>query len=191
MEIDEDNMAAGSSGIQQRTTGQMTREEQDRRLKDLEAQKVRLLKELEIKTAMEQVALLQRRLEGEEPAVAEEPPAGSKRHHSADGDESSKRSKSSSGRKMREPEVYRGQSRKALDTFVTVMEDGFALRPDAYPTDRDKVLFAVSRMEGTVRDQWRRRCESPAYTQVSWNEFVTFLRDCLESPHNRSRTAYS
>lgn len=69
--------------------------------------------------------------------------------------------------------------------FIRSCQTQFRRSPADFPTDEDKVLYAMEYLEGAPRDAWYRVDENRQDVDYSWPEFVKFLRDLIIDPMNR------
>jgi len=90
--------------------------------------------------------------------------------------------------RLKEPEPFKGKTLKEAREFIRSLELVFALAPDAYPEDSEKVLYGVMFLAGEAREQWHHENNLDQRDSYTWNAFKTFVVDAVEDPANRALT---
>ena len=96
------------------------------------------------------------------------------------------RSGPSSKPRLREPETFQGKTLKEARDFVRSLELVFALAPDAYRSDREKVLYGVMFLAGEPRENWHHDHSVAELEDYTWMDFKSFVLDAVEDPANRT-----
>ncbi|KAI9756670.1 MAG: hypothetical protein M4579_003759 [Chaenotheca gracillima] len=78
------------------------------------------------------------------------------------------------------PVTFSGDTLEALKQFRRHCELQFRLDKDGYDMDTNKVLFAMSRLEGHAAEAWEREEEVRGLDNSTWEEFTAFLRQLVE-----------
>lgn len=86
---------------------------------------------------------------------------------------------------LREPRPYQGKTLKEARSFLKDLEVIFALAPDAYPTDQQKVLYGVMFLAGEPDETWHHRYRVDSLEGYTWEQFRQFVQDAVDDPVNR------
>ncbi|KAK1637580.1 hypothetical protein BDP81DRAFT_393288 [Colletotrichum phormii] len=90
---------------------------------------------------------------------------------------------------------YTGKSARDLQSFLFDCYYRFDLWAQQMKSDRDRVAYAVSCLQGNVKTSWmhyifdRRRDVGFTMDQITWAELETFLQDNLSDPASRGVAA--
>jgi hypothetical protein len=88
--------------------------------------------------------------------------------------------------RLREPETFKGKTLKEARDFIRSLELVFALAPDAYGMEREKILYGVMFLAGEPRETWHQNNSVQQLDSYSWEDFKSFVLDAVEDPVNRS-----
>lgn len=88
--------------------------------------------------------------------------------------------------RLKEPEVFRGKTLKEAGEFMQSLELVFALAPESYRGDREKVLYGVMYLAGEPRETWHHNHNLTELGSYSWSDFKRFVLDAVEDPANRT-----
>lgn len=92
----------------------------------------------------------------------------------------------SSRPRLREPETFKGKTLKEARDFIRSLELVFALAPEAYPIETEKVLYGVIFLAGEPRETWHQNNPVSQAEVYSWADFNAFVLNVVEDPVNRS-----
>jgi hypothetical protein len=84
--------------------------------------------------------------------------------------------------RFRDPKPYKGESLKEATMFIKGLKTRFKLDRRAFATDEKKVLYGVTWLSGDPETTWAEGGDDDA----TWEEFETFVFDCVADPVNRS-----
>jgi hypothetical protein len=88
--------------------------------------------------------------------------------------------------RLKEPESFKGKTLKEARDFIRSLELVFALAPDAYQSDRERVLYGVMFIAGEPRETWHHNNSVDRLDDYVWDDFKKFVLDAVEDPVNRS-----
>jgi hypothetical protein len=88
--------------------------------------------------------------------------------------------------RLREPDTFKGKTLKEARDFIRSLELVFALAPDAYSGDQEKVLYGVMFLAGEPRETWHQNHSVSDLDGYLWDDFKSFVLDAVEDPVNRS-----
>lgn len=88
--------------------------------------------------------------------------------------------------RLREPDTFKGKTLKEARDFIRSLELVFALAPEAYQTEQEKVLYGVMFLAGEPRETWHQNNSVSHLEAYSWADFNVFVLDAVEDPVNRS-----
>jgi hypothetical protein len=86
-------------------------------------------------------------------------------------------------------EKYKGKTAREWRNWIDSAETAFQLAPNYFKTDRIRILWAVSSLEGTPRDAWTSKKEKLDLENYTWDEFKEFFHDLVDDPINRNLVA--
>jgi hypothetical protein len=84
------------------------------------------------------------------------------------------------------PDTYNGKSLHALREYVRRCETAFRLRPESYPDDARRVLYASQFLTGESAEAWLRLESENGEDNTTWEQYTTFLRDLQQDPITRA-----
>ena len=87
---------------------------------------------------------------------------------------------------LKEPNTFKGKTLKEAYNFIQSLELVFALLPNTYQEDREKVLYRVMFFASELRKTWHQNysvSELASYTQAN---FLVFVQDAVKDPINYS-----
>jgi hypothetical protein len=87
---------------------------------------------------------------------------------------------------LREPDTFKGKTLKEAQDFIRSLELVFALAPDAYGGEEEKILYGVMFLAGEPRETWYQNHSVSEMDGYLWNDFKSFVFDAVEDPVNRS-----
>ncbi|KAM0708837.1 hypothetical protein Q7P35_005490 [Cladosporium inversicolor] len=88
--------------------------------------------------------------------------------------------------RLKEPDTFKGKTLKEAREFIRSLELVFALAPEAYSLEREKILYGVMFLAGEPRETWHQNHSVQDLEGYSWEAFTTFVFDAVEDPVNRS-----
>lgn len=88
--------------------------------------------------------------------------------------------------RLREPDTFKGKTLKEARDFIRSLELVFALAPEAYQSENEKVLYGVMFLAGEPRETWHQNHAVSHLETYSWADFNAFVLDAVEDPVNRS-----
>lgn len=147
-----------------------------------------LQQEIEIAAMEQQLAVLRRRRRH----GAATPAASEVGEDGAAGDQALSASASHAHRglsnrpRLREPNTFKGKTLKEARDFVRSLELVFALAPDVYQYDRERVLYGVMFLAGEPSETWHHNHSVDALGDYQWCDFKRFVFDAVEDPANRT-----
>jgi hypothetical protein len=146
-----------------------------------------LQQEVEIEALEQQLATLRRRRD------AGFTPGGSDPNDDGDAESQAPSARSSHGHRgltnrprLREPDTFKGKTLKEARDFIRSLELVFALAPDAYQHDRERVLYGVMFLAGEPRETWHHGHSVDQLDGYLWDDFKRFVLDAVEDPVNRT-----
>ena len=182
---------------------------EQRAVRELEAERNRLLAQERIRILQEEIDVLRRRNTAE--AVTPTPPPVSPvdleeglnsypppvpgsvtsratttlliRKRSASNDAGPRATKRTP--KMEKIDPYYGKNIREHREFQTALKLAFRLAPDAFLDDNTKIAFSLQYVKGDNRTLWLQHEEEHPERQFTWDEFMSFLLDNIKSPMNR------
>jgi hypothetical protein len=162
-------------------------EEQARRVR---RRRDMLQQELEIVAMEQQLDVLRRQRDaghtpGVTPGQYEDSRAGSAAGSIAGSTHAPHRGHSSRPR-LREPETFKGKTLKEARDFIRSLELVFALAPDAYSAEQERILYGVMFLAGEPRETWHQNHSVSSLDGYLWDDFKSFVLDAVEDPVNRS-----
>jgi hypothetical protein len=83
------------------------------------------------------------------------------------------------------PTPYLGTTIEEHRDFVCSCIVVFRLNPSIYATDARKVLYASHFLRGVPLTRWATHEKTIGEDTSTWTEFIDFLRDLIQDPHNR------
>ena len=83
---------------------------------------------------------------------------------------------------------YEEKSWKQYYIFVDNCITAFCYKPILALTKKDKILFAITRMDRKIKELWNRYEKNHNIHTLKWDDFTTFLKDALETPIHRNQT---
>ncbi|KAH0557017.1 hypothetical protein GP486_005195 [Trichoglossum hirsutum] len=86
------------------------------------------------------------------------------------------------------PEPYDGKTLQALREYLHRCETAFRLKPETYPDDAWKVLYASQFLTGASAEAWLRLENENGKDNTIWEQYTTFLRDLQQDPVTRAAT---
>jgi hypothetical protein len=87
--------------------------------------------------------------------------------------------------KIVDPKRYKRAKQHDLNTFVRECQRAFDIRSLTYALDKDKILYAQRFLDDTSAEDWARRRVFVKLEILSWQDFVNFLQENLNSKHLR------
>lgn len=102
---------------------------------------------------------------------------------------SAQRSGPGEKQKFPEPGHYEGKSKKEYREWTRAVTEYLDAKAHAYPTEKDKVRFAVAWIKGTPKTAWELRKASVDLETFTWSNLKGFLLDQLEDPKDRGVNA--
>jgi hypothetical protein len=88
--------------------------------------------------------------------------------------------------RLREPDTFKGKTLKEARDFIRSLELVFALAPDAYSIERERILYGVMFLAGEPRETWHQNHSVSELDGYLWDDFKSFVLDAVEDPVNRS-----
>jgi hypothetical protein len=88
--------------------------------------------------------------------------------------------------RLREPDTFKGKTLKEARDFIRSLELVFALAPDAYGGEKEKILYGVMFLAGEPRETWHQNHSVSETDGYLWDDFKSFVLDAVEDPVNRS-----
>jgi hypothetical protein len=88
--------------------------------------------------------------------------------------------------RLKEPDTFKGKTLKEARDFIRSLELVFALAPDAYSAEQEKILYGVMFLAGEPRETWHQNNSVQQLDSYSWEGFKSFVLDAVEDPVNRS-----
>jgi hypothetical protein len=148
-----------------------------------------LQQELEIAVMEQQLDVLRRQRNvghtpGGDPGLDEDSRAGSVASFAAS-TQAPRRGPTSRPR-LKEPDTFKGKTLKEARDFIRSLELVFALAPDAYSAEQEKILYGVMFLAGEPRETWHQNNSVQQLDSYSWEDFKSFVLDAVEDPVNRS-----
>jgi hypothetical protein len=148
-----------------------------------------LQQELEIVAMEQQLDVLRRQRNaghtpGGDPGLDEDSRAGSVASFAAS-TQAPRRGPASRPR-LKEPDTFKGKTLKEARDFIRSLELVFALAPDAYSAEQEKILYGVMFLAGEPRETWHQNNSVQQLDSYSWEDFKSFVLDAVEDPVNRS-----
>lgn len=186
--VDDNEEQGDSQGIPNRRSRVSHLEEVGSNLENL---RQRIVAEQEVNRLQRQInTLLRQRTEGGPPALNEdqESVAASEDRGTLVSDSTRAASGSHSHRrrpKYGSPDKFSGKSLKEAKIFISKLETIFDLDPESFDTEKTKVLFGVTYLEGEAQSRWH-------YTMgripegYRFSQFKAFVDDTVADPINRS-----
>jgi hypothetical protein len=92
----------------------------------------------------------------------------------------------SSRPRLKEPDTFKGKTLKEARDFIRSLELVFALAPEAYSSEREKILYGVMFLAGEPRETWHQNHSLQELDSYGWEDFRSFVLDAVEDPVNRS-----
>lgn len=92
----------------------------------------------------------------------------------------------SSRPRLKEPDTFKGKTLKEARDFIRSLELVFALAPEAYSSEREKILYGVMFLAGEPRETWHQNHSLRELDNYGWEDFKSFVLDAVEDPVNRS-----
>jgi hypothetical protein len=92
----------------------------------------------------------------------------------------------SSRPRLKEPDTFKGKTLKEARDFIRSLELVFALAPEAYSSEREKILYGVMFLAGEPRETWHQNHSLQELDRYGWEDFKSFVLDAVEDPVNRS-----
>lgn len=90
--------------------------------------------------------------------------------------------------KLPDPTRWEGKGTTELETFLRDLSDYFAAKPQLYASDKNKILYATSRLSGNVKSAWRHQYDEIDDT-LSYQDFKDFLWNYIEPQGDRCLSA--
>jgi hypothetical protein len=148
-----------------------------------------LQQELEIVAMEQQLDVLRRQRNaghtpGGDPGLDEDSRAGSVASFAAS-TQAPRRGPASRPR-LKEPDTFKGKTLKEARDFIRSLELVFALAPDAYSAEQEKILYGVMFLAGEPRETWHQNHSVSDLDEYLWDDFKSFVLDAVEDPVNRS-----
>jgi len=85
-------------------------------------------------------------------------------------------------KRFRDPKPYKGDTLKEATLFLKSLQTIFKIDPVTYETDEDRVLYASTWLTAKPEELWAEDGDD----KMTWEEFETFIMDCVADPVNRS-----
>ena len=85
-------------------------------------------------------------------------------------------------------EKYEGKTWRQYYTFVDSCITAFCYKPILAFTKKDKILFAITRMDRKIMKLWNCYEKNHDIHTLKWNNFTIFLKDTLETPIHCNQT---
>lgn len=98
----------------------------------------------------------------------------------------------SASRRSLRPEklpIYKGKSVREHNDWCESAETAFELTPENFPTDKDKILYAMQFLGDDPRATWREHKRAISLDDISWEYFTNHLLNLVEDPVNRQLNA--
>lgn len=89
---------------------------------------------------------------------------------------------------MRKPDIYKNTLQRALVTFLAQVDNVFCQKPITYSTKKNKVLYAVNYIAGTIWLEWRKENKEIIFTfdrLYFYKRPCKFLQKYILSTHKR------
>ena len=83
---------------------------------------------------------------------------------------------------------YKKKTWKQYYTFVDNCITAFCYKPILAFTKKDKILFAIKRMDRNIKELWNHYEKNQDIHTQKWDDFTTFLKNTLETPIYRNQT---
>jgi hypothetical protein len=85
-------------------------------------------------------------------------------------------------KRFRDPKPYKGENLKEATMFLKSLETRFKIDKRSFETDEDKVLYASTCLTDKPAELWVEGGDD----DMTWDEFESFVNDCIADPVNRS-----
>ena len=85
-------------------------------------------------------------------------------------------------------EKYEGKTWKQYYTFVDDCITAFRYKPILVLTEKNKILFAITRMDRKIKELWNCYEKNHDIHTLKWDDFTTFLKDTFKTPIHRNQT---
>ena len=97
-----------------------------------------------------------------------------------------------SKRRVRPKELppYHGKTIKEHLNWTRDAHTAFRFSPEDFPTEKDKVLYAMQYLAGEPKDTWYRHEKTLDWDTLTWAYFEKFLLNIVEDPVNRQLNAH-
>ena len=82
---------------------------------------------------------------------------------------------------------YKGKTWRQYYTFVDNCITAFRYKPILALTKKDKILFAITRMDKKIKKLWNCYEKNHNIHTLKWDDFTPFLKNTFETPIHRNQ----